>query len=547
MASLLETFGILFDSDADEVKKGAQEAEQATDSLEEKIQDTDEVTAQLGETFSDLISSASGALAGILGAGAITAGIVSAAAATDEVGKFTETLGLNIEEVQAWSEAVVRSGGDAGAFQGSIQGLTQSLTDFAITGGGEAAEVLARLGINATDSGGRVRSAFELLPDIADEFQKLNEAESFGLGQKLGLDQGTILLLQQGSASVADLVERQRELGVATQEDYLAAAQFNDAVADTQQLFNSLFVTMGTTILPGFTDFLGLIQEGIIFLRDNSDLVIGLFAGIATGITTFYLPAIGAAITSTLAALAPFLAIGAAVAAVGAAFALVYDDIQNFIAGNDSIIGRIAEDYPAIGELVKTLAAVFGGLLDILLALGGVLGDVFVAGAKAALTVLDTLAQAFLTLINDMLGGFDGLGDGMVESIEGAVASIIEIIKEMGGIVTGFFDSIGDAAEGVSDFLGLGPDDASIEQVNQNIVSAGEILSAVESNPLNGQTSASIVNSSQQISREYNLRFGDTNINTAATDAEGIAQGAASAMNDQFRAAIETYDDGVAI
>src|SRR5699024_6427901 len=64
------------------------------------------------------------------------------------------------------------------------------------------------------------------------------------------------------------------------------------------------------------------------------------------------------AAASVWATIAPFATIAAAIIAVGAAFALIYDDIRNFIAGNNSLIGQISEEYPAIGRLIERFGAV---------------------------------------------------------------------------------------------------------------------------------------------------------------------------------------------
>ena len=53
--SILETFFILFDSDAEGVKKGADEAERATSGLEETIKKTDDASTKLGDNFSDIV------------------------------------------------------------------------------------------------------------------------------------------------------------------------------------------------------------------------------------------------------------------------------------------------------------------------------------------------------------------------------------------------------------------------------------------------------------------------------------------------------------
>ncbi len=510
---ILETFGILFDSDAEEVKKGAEEAENAADDLEDKLDDVGDSADALGDSFLDLIGNAKGAIAGLLSVGAIAGGIINAASMTDEVGKFSETLGLNIEEVSAWSEAVVRSGGDANGFRSSIKSLTDSMTDFALTGSGPAIDILSRLGIDAVDAGGKVRSAFELLPELADSFQSLSKAESVGFGQKLGLDQGTILLLQQGRIAVEDLVSRQRELGVATREDYEAAAQFNDQLADTKQSFNSLFISAGTTILPMFNSVLNGVTAVVDFFKENKTFATGFFVALGTAITVAYLPAITSAAVATLTAAAPFILIGALVTAAAAAFALLYDDIVNFIEGNDSFIGKIAKDYPLIGAIIERLVTNISNTFEALKWVRDFLIELFTEPQKA-LERLGALAQK--------------VADSITKAFEG----VKELIPEI---------NLDDAVSGVSNFLGFGDD-----EISKNVALAGIQFDNIASNPLNAQTSNAIVNSSAATSNNTaSLNVSNLNINTQATDAEGIAKGATDALNSQMQTLVNNFDDGV--
>ena len=500
-SGILETFGIVFDSDASEVTAGAAQAEAATDSLGDAIEDVDNSTAGLGDSFLDLIGSAQGALLSILGAGALTAGIINAAQMTDEIGKFSETLDLNVDDVHAWSEAVVRSGGDAGGFQSSVKSLTERLADFSLTGGGPAAEVFKKLGINAKDANGNIKEAFDILPELAEVFQDLSKSESAGLGQRLGLDQGTILLLQQGKTAVEDLVDRQKQLGVVTQEDYLIAAKFNDQWADIKQVFQSIFVTAGTTILPVFTDLLSYAETAIFFLKDNQNIIEGFFIGIAGVITATYGPAIAAAAAATITAAAPFVAIGAAVLGAGIAFALIYDDIKNFIEGNKSLIGQIIKDYPIIGKIIDALVESVKAHIQVVGNLVGFIGDVFTEPKKAILELWGLMKEFFAFL------------ESKLPSLNIEVPS------------------------GLSNLLGFGE--------GANVRAAGRAFNTIDSNPLNGATSNSIINSKREVNRSTSVNVGEVNVNTQATDAEGIAEGAATALSSEMQKLANDSDDGV--
>ncbi len=598
MASLLETFAILFESNADEVKAGAEEAGGATDQLEGRILDTSKSSEQLGESFLDLVGSAKNAIANIVSVGAVALGVMSTAQQTDALGKFSQALGLNMEEIGAWSEAVIRSGGSAESFQASVKSLTGQLTDFVLTGGGPAMEVLSRLGISAFNASGKVKTAFELLPDLAETFERMSKAESFAFGQKLGLDQGTIALLQQGREGVNQLVARQRELGVATRDDAEAAAEFNDAWADLKQVFTNVFVSLGGSVLPVLTTVLAKVREFTAFLSDNKPLVEGFFIGLATVIGVSYLPAIAAAAVATVTALAPFLLLAAAIALI----ALAYDDVIAYTKGHNSLLGEAVKKWPELGEAidyvvdlfelgkekvndlieaVKKLPEYLKGLLpeveelwDAFLSIPDDVEGSFKRIAKVLTKLLVKAVKfAFKSLLS--LGGFlEDTFKGMFANAGGAAetsfldaldnlgAKVLELLSDLGGLISdafsgifsGVFEGLLEEIPALADFFeGEKPDrfapeeqKLSQEEVREVMKTARLALVGAESNQLNSGSSMSIANSTQTSNRSTSVSVGNVNVDARGGDATEVATGVSSALSDQMKQAVNDFDDGVA-
>ena len=349
---LLETFLILFESDSDDVKKGAEEADKSVGDLETSLNASDKAAVETGGSLVDLAKTAAGALGALFAVNAIQSGIISTAAEADEILKFSQRLNENVEEVDAWGGAVVRSGGSASAFRSSLETLNEKLVDTAVRGTSEVLPFFNQLGIAITDSNGQARSTLDVLPELADAFQGLSRQQSAGIGKKLGLDEGTILLLQQGRGEIDKLIERQKLLGVTTEEQAQLSAKFNDLMADTGQAFDNIGRMLTVEALPFLNSFLETVTDIVIWLRENKTIATGFFSGVALAITGFFLPAMVAAGGAVLAASSPFIAIGAIVGGIGAAFALAYDDIQAFLAGNDSVIGELSKEWPIVGEIV---------------------------------------------------------------------------------------------------------------------------------------------------------------------------------------------------
>lgn len=272
-ATIIDELMITLGIDSSKAKQGMQEA---TSSISSGIKD---ITSKLGGLTA--------AFAGLYSVGAAFSEYLSAA---DAMGKFSDAIGVNIEEMHAWSEAAKRSGGSVEGFQGSLKSLTTQLSKMATMGKSKAGNVLAAVGIDPGELG-RQRSAFEVMEEIADKMQEMSKEEAMGFGASLGLDSGTIMLLQQGRDGVKDLVRHQRELGVYTKEDAKATAEFNDAVDDTKQAFMALAATIFREIVPGMKTVIGWVTDFIVILRQNSNTVKIFFGMIAAIITAVLIPA----------------------------------------------------------------------------------------------------------------------------------------------------------------------------------------------------------------------------------------------------------------
>ncbi len=150
---------------------------------------------------------------------------------------------------------------------------------------------------------------------------------------------------------------------------------------------------------------------------EHKDFVVGFFGAIAAVVAAIYLPAMIAAAAATLAATWPILAIGVAIVAAAAAFALIYDDIMNFIAGNDSMIGQIFEKYPMIKEIVF-------GLIDAFKQMGSAVGAVFEFIGEMWKLQFDFIMQGVEMIKSGLssVGSFFGIGGDV--DVSGANAQI---------------------------------------------------------------------------------------------------------------------------
>lgn len=301
--SILETFYILFKSDASDVKKGAEDAEKSTKKLTESLKQADIGAQKVGAGFLGIAKSFAGVAAAAISVNAVIGGIKNATDYAIELGNISRLLNVNVTELDAWRNAVQRTGGTAASFQQSLKSLSEHF-------------------------GGTPQVALQLLPQLADVFQKIGRIRSLQYGKTLGLDESTILLLQQGRREVEAVINKQKELGLVTERDTKIALAFNNATTDTGHAFRSLYVALSSEVLPAFTTFFNAIIPGIGFLESHKDLVIGAFVGIGI---------------AAAAAAIPFVVINTALLEVIATlgvFALAFEDVKYFFEGKDSLFGE---------------------------------------------------------------------------------------------------------------------------------------------------------------------------------------------------------------
>lgn len=512
--SILETFFILFQSDADEVKDGAEKAGGATGKLEKKIQQTDKAAQKAGESFNSLAKRAVSALIPIVGLAGLKNSALSFAANALEADDLSRSLSINIESLQAWQGAAERVGGDASGLASSMKSLNDKMLEMRRTGGGEAAGAFYMLGVSIRDTEGKFKTADKMLLSLADKFQGLSRARAIHYGEKLGLDEGTITLLQKGKKGVEELLARQKELGLYSKRDAEDSRKFMNALADLMQVFRSLSAVAMRVLLPVFTTISGGLTDAALSVRKHQNLITGFFVALSV--------IMGVLAIKTGIAFAPFFALAFIILAVAGAFAILYDDVVNFMEGNDSLIGKISKDYPFVGELVKGIVAAFKGLWDIAGAVGTLLVESVESPTKAWMhfkaTVMPILEQ-FWTFLS-------GIGSKLKE-----LFSIGDIKKFFG------FDASGEVTGDVSVTGGMPPDVAAN-------IAAGQQALAQTDTPL-AATSGRAAAGPREVNKNTTLNVGELTVNTQSTDAEGMAAGAAGALSNELAATADQFDDGV--
>lgn len=543
--SILDVFTFIFESDASKLKAGTDEAKKSADDVTKAMFDADHAASALGEGLKEVAIEAAAAIGALFAIDHVMDMVREQAEFADKLGKTAQMLEVNVSDLHAWGEAAARSGGSVEAFTESLKGVQAGLAMVATTGHSRAAPFFEELGIAMTDASGKARNVMDLLPEIASKIEGMGHAESTGLLRKMGFDDGTIILLQQGKKAVDELVARQKALGVVTKEDAEIAEKFNDQLDDVRQMLNRIYLTIGTLILPGFTWMLQKFEAVYMAIREHSDTFAVLGKGlliVAGIITAVYLPAIASAAVATIAATWPFLLIAAAVAALFLAF----DDLITYLNGGKSIIGDFISQFPLLENSLRAAIGVVQYAADMIVLLMQAIWDAITLGPAKAFDLAGERGEEMAKRLREAFAGMKeniaAVADFLTEKWQG----FLDLLKKIPDLISGLLSKAGNflGALGIGAAITAAPAAALPPDV-QSGLAAGQSAIAETNTPLSSLTGTSLAAGNTSNSSNT-VQIGKIEVNTQATDAQGISQGIGDGLDQHLRHALDQNSDGVA-
>ncbi len=535
MATVIDELMITMGLDGSEVKKGMKDVEGSVSGFVNNIKSN---ILGIGSAFAGLY--------------AVQQTFTEYLSQADSLLKFSRAIGQNVEDIDAWGQAVKRSGGSAEGFQNSLKSLTVQLSKMSTTGKSRAGNILQSVGIDAGDIG-RQRNAFEVLSDIADKMQGMSKEEAFGFGASLGLDSGTIMLLQQGRDGVADLVGKMKELGTITPDDTWVE-DFNDSIDDIKKSFMSLMGIVFREVGPVFNWLTQQIKQLNIWLRKHEVAVKAFFYMVAGLITALLIPTLLELFATILANPITWIIM------LLAGLALVIEDLVVWANGGESALGDLwtaifgspEEAKQTFEDLKQALIDIYDTVMPLIksfqewwqtLSLGekalasiSPFGLLFELGQLAIDTFID-YAIGKIGEFGDWINGqfsaigewIDGVWQEIGDWIDGILQDVEEYARSTFDDMMATANSIVEAIKGF--FVGLKDTimQAIGEAIDWAIGKLAELAAAVKSTPIIGGAIDYVTGgggtTNNTVSSKYNVI-----VNTNATDAEGTGRAVSNAM-----------------
>lgn len=275
-----------------------------------------------------------------------------------EIENNTRLLGYNTMNVTNMGNALKRFGGDTNSVLNSLNSLSTALQD-AKYGSGALIEASKKYGISFQNSNGSLMNAEQLLKSLTSQLGRYDKQTRMAIASQLGLDNSLILAFEDGGKELNKLIQKQKELGMVSKNDYKISRDFNNALLDFKDTFQSLINMIGRFVLPFFTKILKTFTAFVDYLKRNKYLVISFFTAMTLALSPLIL-GLGKLAKSSMLAFAPFAKAGLIIAGL----ALVIEDIYFYFKGWDSVTGDLVKKLPALGVALEYIRPLVEGIFD---------------------------------------------------------------------------------------------------------------------------------------------------------------------------------------
>lgn len=351
----------MFTADVSGVEKGTEAGEKSAKKLKKAVDDVDMSADKLAANFVNMAKNAASALAGVLALGAIKTLVNDTTAHTTAVALQARAMGMSVESLSAYQAAIVSMGGTADKATETLSRLREAFVDvarFGTMGVTPVTMAFQSLGVSAQTMRDAIKDPTIALSAIADKFATLNNMQQLYLGQKLGLDQSTIMLLAQGRRAFDEYIAKQRELHAVTEEQARASYKYTIAQKELGLTYDAVKRSIAQELLPAFTWIVQGLDKTITWFREHKAVAIATFTAIGAVVATVLVPPLVTAAGALWALIAPILAMAAPFVLAGAAIGLVIDDIEKFRSGQASVIGEILARWPMVGQIARSIAQI---------------------------------------------------------------------------------------------------------------------------------------------------------------------------------------------
>ncbi|MEI5909451.1 hypothetical protein WAK64_20695 [Bacillus spongiae] len=389
-------------------------------------------TGGKGKKLGKAMKVAGGAMAAGIGAGvvAVTGLLSKTLETTAEINKFSQVTGMTTDEFQKWDTVMKNNGYSMEQASGDLAALGEKAMD-AANGAGEGAELFGKLGVQVTDSTGKLKSQEEIFNETITALQGMEDVTERNAIASALLSTTGEELVPVLNMTTEELQNMKDNANVISEDDLQKAEEFKAGWDNVKDTFNNLLLKLGVELLPMFTSLFEWIQEHMPQIKEVTKQVFDKISEVVTilvdNFNTYLLP--------------------------------IFQDMKDWVVEHlPEIQAQFENTFALITELIEAA-------LDFIMKYWNIFGDNIMNYIKTTFdTVVKIIDDAFLIiegLLDFFIGLFTGdwerMGEGIEKIWDGLWGAIGDILSGAWGILSGAFDDLWDD---ISDWFSDLKDDA---------------------------------------------------------------------------------------
>lgn len=202
----------------------------------------------------------SAALAFVAASTLMAKGIINAA---DKIDELSERTGVSVKQLAGLQWAAKLAGIEGDGLSAVLKTLNKNVSE-AGAGNKETLSTFSQLGINVKTATGELKTADQVLLDLADVFPRLKSADRVAVALELLGKQGEAMIpsLIQGKAALQGMIEEGQKLNPVTEDLAKLSGDFNDNVDRLAQTMRAGLLPVINSILPMLNNMVQTVTLG---------------------------------------------------------------------------------------------------------------------------------------------------------------------------------------------------------------------------------------------------------------------------------------------
>lgn len=218
----------------------------------------------------------------IAGASAVKNWIVDQTQSNASLSRLSDNLQTSTETLSGWSGAVEQAGGSSKDAENTMRMLSMSMTEMMVNGQTAILPFMQQMGVSMVTAGNKAKPLEQILLDLAAAMEGKDRNTAFNLGKMMGIDEGTLNLLLKGRKAVEEMLVKQKDIGLVTQQNARESAELSRQWNEMTQKARGLGREIGGELTPVLTDVLGRLMD---FAKEHPNITGGALAGLLLWIT----------------------------------------------------------------------------------------------------------------------------------------------------------------------------------------------------------------------------------------------------------------------